>query len=228
MENLYLILLVISALVAIISIIIFVFLKNDEKNIKEVDNKYLLSLGKEYTKKEFEDRLFNQYINIKQAVINDDYMFLKDAVADNIYNQILLSTKEYKEKNINRNILNIEKGFSKLINFKIINNKEVIQLWIQYSDIEYETTSQEEYDENDEKIIREVITSGDKNNKVFHEYILTYVKNRMNNEKIICQNCGSINNLLLSSKCPICDNTLISKENHWVLVNKESTNLSKK
>ena len=63
--------------------------------------------------------------------------------------------------------------------------------------------------------------------EVAHEYILTFVKGRSNNENILCPNCGYQTALMLNSKCDRCGSVIVPKKMHWVLVDKKVSNLSK-
>ena len=228
METLFLVLLIVFILGMIGGIGTYIFLTFDEKKVKEISTSWLHKMGKEYSKEEFEDTMFEQYAEIEYAKVNGNYNFLKDVVSDEEYNSILLEVKNEQEQEVRKVISNINKGFSKLINFKIIKNQEVAKLWIQYSAIEYTTKKQEMENENGAKEIKNVIISGSDRVPVYHEYILTFVKERATSESVLCPSCGNKTNLLLRSKCSICDANIVPKTKHWVLVNKQISNINKK
>ena len=214
METLFLILLIIFIIGIIGSIGAILYFKMDEKNVQEVSTKYLQRLGKKYTKEEFEDLLFNQYVSIYEAINSEDYLLLRDLVSDDEYNKILMDIKECKEKNISKVVTNINKGFSKLINYKLVGNQEKVNVLIQYSSIEYTK------DLNEGNII-----AGSETNKIFNQYALTFVKDKSSTENIVCPSCGYQSKALLRSKCPICSSTIASKQGHWVYVGKERINI---
>ncbi len=214
--NLYLLGIIFFSIVLIGSISILIYLIKDEKNLKEVSKKDLIKYGKTYTKKEIEDQLFEVYQNILFDIGNDGYSLLKDMVSDQIYNELLLDLKNRREKQERRVISNIQKEFSKLISFQFIQDLEVIKLWVRYSSIEYTKIEKKELDENQQEIAKEIITEGNPNTPISHEYIVTFVKNKAQTEEIICPNCGYQTKILTSSHCARCDQEIVPKKMHWV------------
>ena len=225
--NLYIVGIIILSILVIVCICLLVYFIKDEKNLKEVTTDDLVKLGKVYTKEEFEEKMFNQYVNVIQSIQFSNYVLLKDIVSDDMYNQILINAKYNQEKNQFEVIDNIKKDFSKLISFKVINDLEVVKLWIRYSSYEYIKSNRKNIDENGIEVLEEVIVSGSTDNLVNNEYILTFVKNRVVDEKIVCPTCGYQEHLLTSSNCIRCDSEIIPKKMHWVLVDKVTTNISK-
>ena len=227
METFYLVMLIIFIICMIIAGALYFYFNLDEKKIKEVTTERLQSMGKEYTKEEFEETMFQQFVKIELAKVNDDYNMLKDIVSDDEYNNILLEVKKDKEQNIKKIITDIKKGYAKLIGFNIINNQEVANIWVQYSSVEYVQGYKEEIDEAKGKQIVPVIVSGNNKIPVYHEYILTFVKERSTLETAVCPSCGAKINIMLNSKCQFCDNMIVPKEKHWVYVKKEIANINK-
>ena len=225
--NTYIMLIIIFVVIIILAGLALAYFIYDEKNLKEVPNELLVKLGKQYTKEEFENALYNRYIEIVESIQNENYDLLRDVVADEEYNKMLLQIKENKEKVQKEMCVNFKKGFSKLISFKINNDIEVVKLWVQYSDNEYIEADREVVDENDEKHMEKVIIKGDKKKDIYHEYILTFVKGRTNTEDVLCPNCGYHTNLLMNQKCIRCDSIIAPKKMHWVYVGKVITNISK-
>lgn len=213
METLYLVLMIVFIIATIVSIGLYIFFKLDENNIKVVSNKLFNKLNKTYTKQEFENTMYNQYINIEESKNNNDYALLKDIVSDKEYNNILLERKKEDENNIKIIHMNFQKGFSKLINYKVINNQEVASFWIKYSCLE--------------NISSNINLNSNSIKPMEFEYIITYVKDNSSKEEIICPNCGQKIKILLNSKCSICDNTIVPKNGHWVYIGKEVPNIEK-
>lgn len=225
--NFYIIGIVLFAFVFIGSIFLLIYYIMDEKKLVEVTNERLKKLGKDYSKEEFENKMFEQYVNILSNIAYEDYSFLKDAVSDEEYNRILLIAKRNRETNEKMVINNIKKEFSKLIGFDVINDLEIAKLWVRYSCVEYVTGMRKEVDENGQEQVVETVVSGDKNSSKNYEYILTYVKNKSQTENIVCPSCGFQSHILTNSNCIRCEAEIIPKKMHWVFVEKISTNISK-
>lgn len=222
----------------IIGIIFFVFIigvccimlyfySKDEKKLVEVTNEQLVKMGKVYTKEDFENKMFEQYANIISSVAYENYTFLKDAVSDELYNQILLTAKKREERHEENIISDIKKEFSKLISFDIVKELEVAKLWVRYSCIEYVKGPRKSVDEDGQEIIINTVVDGNADQAVTYEYILTFVKNKSETENIVCPNCGFKYNILTSSTCMGCESEVVPKKLHWVYVDKISTNISK-
>ena len=222
----YIVLIVLFILVFICALMAFIYFLKDEKKILEIDTKTLQRYGKLYTKEEFENTMYNTYVDIINGIMNNDYSLLKDITSDEEYNKILNEIKLNKDQNIKKVVTNINKGFSKLIEFKIVNDLEICKLWIQYSDNEYTLGNREVENEDGTKEIKEIVISGDPNKVLYNEYIVTFVKDRTNTEEIMCPGCGYKTNLLLRSTCPHCDTTVLPKKMHWVYIGKVSSNIS--
>ena len=225
--NIYIILIIIFSIILIGAGLVFFYFVLDERKVKEVDNELLVRLGKKYTKEQFENVLFERYTSIISGIQNDSYNFLRDAVSDEEYNKILMQIKQNNDHMQKEIVENIRKDFSKLISFKINNDLEVAKLWVSYTDSEYTMAKRQVVDSDGKNVMQDVIIKGDKNKKIRHEYILTFVKGRSNNEEILCPNCGYQTVLMLDSKCNRCGSVIVPKKLHWVLVDKKVTSLSK-
>lgn len=224
----YIIGIIVFILVLLACTILLIYYIRDEKNLSEVSEEQLIKFGKTYTKKEFEDKMFNQYSNILTNIQYENYLFLKDAVADDIYNQILLLVKNNREKNQQKVVSNIKKDFCKLISFTQTDGLEIAKLWIKYSSIEYVKSMTRELDENKQTIMIEKIIEGNKDQIINSEYIITFIKDISEVEDIICPNCGYQAHLLTSSSCLRCDMEIVSKKKHWVFLKEEPVNMKKK
>ncbi len=226
--NIYLIFIILFSIVFVVSVGIFIYFIRDEKNLKEVSNKDLVKYGKTYSKEEMEEQLFGIYQNILLNIVNEDYSFLKDMVSDQIYNQLLLELKNRREKQEIQVITNIKKEWNKLIQFQVLDDLEIVKLWVRYSDIEYTKTIRKELEENQQEVSKEIIVEGNQEMPVAHEYILTFIRNKTKTEEIVCPNCGFQIKFLTSSHCIRCDQQIIPKTMHWVYVGKVDANLSNK
>lgn len=225
--NLYILGIIFFVLVIIICTILLIYYRNDEKNLKEVTNEELKQKGKFYTKEEFENRMFEQYSNILMNTQYEHYSFLKDAVSDEVYNQILLKAKQTHEKQEQNIIQNIKKEFCKLISFEFIQNLEVAKLWVRYSSIEYIKGLRKEVSNDGQEILVERVVEGNENTPISHEYILTFVKEKTETEKIVCPSCGYQTHMLTTSHCIRCDSEIVPKSKHWVFVEKNIININK-
>ena len=123
--NIYIILIIIFSIVIVGAALVYFYLSYDEKKLKEVDNELLVRLGKKYSKEEFEETMFQRYVDIILGIQNESYNFLRDAVSDEEYNRILLQIKENNNHMQKEMVANIRKDFSKLISFKLNNDLEV-------------------------------------------------------------------------------------------------------
>ena len=110
--NLYLLGMIFFLLVFIVSIFLLIYFIKDEKSLKEVTNQELIKLGKIYTKEEFENKIFELYANILTNITYENYTFLKDSVADQVYNEILLMAKKNRDNKEESIISNIKKGIN--------------------------------------------------------------------------------------------------------------------
>ncbi len=225
--NLYLLGIIFFLVLIIVGIFLLRYFIKDEKKLKEVSNEDLQKRGKKYTKEEIEEKMFNQYINIEMSMIDENYGFLRDAVSDQIYNQILLQIKENQKNQVKNKIQNVRKEFCKLIYLGYEQNLEIAKFWIRYSSIEYQTAQRNEVTEAGKEIVVERVVQGNDQVPIYHEYILTFVKDPTETEEIVCPHCGYQTNMLTSSKCIRCDSEIIPKSKHWVFVNKVTTNISK-
>ena len=203
--NIYIICIVIFSLILIGSILLLLYFIKDEKNIKEVTDDTLIKMGKVYTKNEFEDKMFEQYSNILLNVEYENYAYLKDVCSDDVYNQILMQVKQNRERQEHDIIRDIKKEFCRLISLEYVDNLEVAKFWVNYSSIEYITANRKQVLEDGSESLVETVVSGSKDSSINHEYILTFVREKSQNEDIVCPNCGYQAHMLTLSKCIRCD-----------------------
>jgi len=225
--NLYIVAIVLFSLVFVVCVFLLIYFIRDEKNLKEVTDRELMSFGKVYGKDEFEERLFNQYVNILESTQYDNYTFLKDAVSDDIYNQILVAINDNQDKGEKNIISDIKKEFSRLVDFRVIGEVEVAKLWVKYSSIEYVKGIRKEPDANGNIVASEVVVRGDKDKTIDYQYVLTFVKNHTQTENVVCPSCGFQTHMLTSSRCLRCEGEIVPKTMHWVLISKVVANIGK-
>ena len=225
--NIYIIGIIIFTLVLIVSIILLIYFIKDEKKLKEVTNDDLVKMNKVYTKDEIEEKMFEQYSNILLNIQYDNYAFLKDSVSDDIYNQILREIKNHQDKQEKKIVKDIKKEFCGLISLTQVNDLEVAKYWGRYSNIEYVVSNRKQMLSNGTEEIVETVVEGNKDIPITYEYILTFVKNKSQNENVVCPNCGYQTHMLTSSHCIRCDLEIVPKRMHWVYTGKVLTNISK-
>ena len=105
----YIVGIVIFVIVLLISTGLLIYFIKDERNLAEITTEQLMQFGKNYKKKDFENLLFEQYKNILSGINYENYSFLKDAVSDELYNQILLTAKTNREDQKESIITDIKK-----------------------------------------------------------------------------------------------------------------------
>lgn len=225
--TIYIIGIVVFSITFIVSLFLLIYFIKDEKNLKEVSNQDLMSMGKFYTKTDFEEKIFNQYTKILESSQYADYSFLKDAVSDQIYNQILLKLKQNQDLKQEEIITDIKMESSKLVAIYKEKNLEVAKVLVNYSSIEYIKKNEIKLDENNQEIVNEIIVQGSKDIPVNHECILTFVKDKTDTETIVCPNCGYQEQLVTSSRCIRCDLDIVPKTGHWVFVQKQDVSQTK-
>lgn len=222
----YIIGIIFFVLVIVVCCVMIYLYSKDEKKLLEVTDQQLLQMGKTYTKEQFENKMFEQYSNVIAGIAYENYVFLKDAVSDEFYNQILLDIKRRTERHETSVISDIRKEFCKLISFDVANDLEVAKLWVRYSCIEYVEGPRKSVDEDGQEVIINTVVDGDKNQPVNYEYILTFVKNKSETESIVCPTCGFKYDIATTSNCVGCESEIIPKRLHWVYVDKVTTNIS--
>lgn len=222
----YIIGIIFFVVVIVVCCVMLYFYSKDEKKLVEVTDEQLTKMGKVYTKEDFENKMFEQYANIISSVAYENYVFLKDSVSDELYNQILLTAKKREERHEEDVVSDIRKEFCKLISFDTVKDLEVAKLWVRYSCIEYVKGPRKSVDEDGQEIMINAVVDGDADQAVTHEYILTFVKNKSETENIVCPNCGFKYSILTSSTCMGCESEVVPKRLHWVYVDKVTTNIS--
>ena len=199
-------------------------LTKQEKEYMEVSNQYLKDIGKNYTKEEFSMAIFELYRNIIQAVQDENYLYLRESLSDEIYNSYLMAIKNSKERNAKTIVEDMNPVFSKLISLAVKDNMEIAKVWLKVNYHEYiiDTTPPEELGTR----IEPRVIGGSKTKLLEKEYILTLVKTRTEKESVVCANCGYVTNVVTRNTCVRCGANVVSRHYHWVMVAKEETRTS--
>ena len=196
-------------------------LTKQEKEYMEVSNQYLKDIGKSYTKEEFSMTIFEMYRNIIQAVQEENYLYLRESLSDEIYNNYLMAIKNSKERHAKTIVEDMNPIFSKLISLAVKDNVEVAKVWLKVSYHEYviDTTPPKPEEMGMRKGSR--VISGSKTKLLEKEYILTLVKTRTEKESVVCANCGYVTNVVTKNACVGCGANIVSRHYHWVMIAKE-------
>ena len=62
--NIYTILIIVFSIVLIGAGLVFIYFMLDERKVKEVDNELLVRLGKQYTKEQYENIMFERFVSM--------------------------------------------------------------------------------------------------------------------------------------------------------------------
>lgn len=209
-------------IILIIAIIVCVFmltkLSKQENEYMEVSNKYLKNIGKDYTKDQFASWAFQFYNQIILSVQHENYEYLRDVLADDLYNNYLISIKNAKDRNVKNIVEDMKPIFTKLVSLVIKDDLEIAKVWIKVSYLEYTMDITPSTEENP---IKDRIIMGSKNHKLEKEYMLTLVKGRTEKESVACPNCGFVTHIVSQNTCSRCGAVVVNRRYHWVLIGKE-------
>ena len=208
-------------IVILICLIMITKLSKDESMYMEVSDKYLKNIGKDYTSKEYGNWAYSLYSQIISGVEYENYELLRDVLADQLYNNYLISISQAKERNVKNIVSNMSPIFSKLVNLTIKDDIEIAKVWMRVSYHEYVVDVSPIKEEDKDKIQGDRIISGSKTKRNEKEYILTFVKNRTEKESIACPNCGYVTRIISQNNCTRCGSTIVNRKYHWVLAGKE-------
>lgn len=209
-------------IILIIVIVVCVFmltkLSKQENEYMEVSNKYLKNIGKDYTKDQFASWAFQFYNQIILSVQHENYEYLRDVLADDLYNNYLISIKNAKDRNVKNIVEDMKPIFTKLVSLVIKDDLEIAKVWIKVSYLEYTMDITPSTEENP---IKDRIIMGSKNHKLEKEYMLTLVKGRTEKESVACPNCGFVTHIVSQNTCSRCGAVVVNRRYHWVLIGKE-------
>ena len=212
---------VVLALVIIVCAFILIGLSKEENKYMEVSNKYLKNIGKDYTKDEFASWAFTFYNQIILSIQHENYNYLRDVLADELYNNYLIGIKNAKSRNIQNVVEDIKPTFSKLVSLVVKDDIEIAKVWLKLSYIEYTKDISPISEENQDSIPKERIIAGSKDRRIEKEYMITLVKGRTEKESVACPNCGFITNIVSQNTCSRCGANVVNRRYHWVMIGKE-------
>lgn len=159
---------------------------------------------------EFKTQAFNIYKDIQTAWMNFDTDTIRKLTTDEIYNMYSsqLETLKLKcQKNIMKDITLEE---VKIIDIKEINNIITTTVYMRVKCYDY--------------VIKEKTSEtvrGKDNQKIIIEYVLSFVKSKVNNKsEEKCPNCGAPVDIKVSATCPYCDSTLVKDAADYVMSKK--------
>ena len=209
---------IILIIVIVVCIFMLTKLSKQENEYMEVSNKYLKNIGKDYTKDQFASWAFQFYNQIILSVQHENYEYLRDVLADDLYNNYLISIKNAKDRNVKNIVEDMKPIFTKLVSLVIKDDLEIAKVWIKVSYLEYTMDITPSTEENP---IKDRIIMGSKNHKLEKEYMLTLVKGRTEKESVACPNCGFITHIVSQNTCSRCGAVVVNRRYHWVLIGKE-------
>lgn len=212
---------VLLVIVIIVCAFMLVELSKDESKFMEVSNQYLKNIGKSYTRDEYANWAFSFYHQVIMGLQNENYEFLRDVLADEIYNNYLISIKNMKDRNLKNVVENVKPIFSKLVSLVVKDDIEIAKVWLKISYVEY-TIDVTPINEDAKGVITgDRVVAGNKNRHIEKEYMLTLVKNRTEKESIACPHCGYVSKIISQNTCSRCGANVVNRRYHWVLTGKE-------
>lgn len=209
---------IILIIVIVVCIFMLTKLSKQENEYMEVSNKYLKNIGKDYTKDQFASWAFQFYNQIILSVQHENYEYLRDVLADDLYNNYLISIKNAKDRNVKNIVEDMKPIFTKLVSLVIKDDLEIAKVWVKVSYLEYTMDITPSTEENP---IKDRIIMGSKDHKLEKEYMLTLVKGRTEKESVACPNCGFITHIVSQNTCSRCGAVVVNRRYHWVLIGKE-------
>lgn len=209
---------IILIIVIVVCIFMLTKLSKQENEYMEVSNKYLKNIGKDYTKDQFASWAFQFYNQIILSVQHENYEYLRDVLADDLYNNYLISIKNAKDRNVKNIVEDMKPIFTKLVSLVIKDDLEIAKVWVKVSYLEYTMNITPSTEEN---TIKDRIIMGSKDHKLEKEYMLTLVKGRTEKESVACPNCGFVTHIVSQNTCSRCGAVVVNRRYHWVLIGKE-------
>lgn len=169
----------------------------------------------DFDKEEFQNIVYNIYVNIQKAWMNFDYKTLRKYTSDELYNLYYSELEVLKLKNQQ----NIMEEFE-LHNFEITemehsNGKIALEVHMIVDCYDYVINKNNH------------VVRGTKKYKNIYEYELTLVKG-INSNSNICPNCGAPIENHNSITCEYCDTSIINSNHDWVLNKKRMLKQTRK
>lgn len=185
-------------------------ISNKSNNYHDIDISKINEIDKDMNVNEFKDKVFNIYKDIQTAWMNFDTDTIRKLTTDEIYNMYssqLETLKLKKQKNVMTDITLDE---VKIIDIKEQNNIITTSVYLRVKCYDY--------------VIKEAtneVVRGREKDKIVIEYVLSFVKSSVNNNKEEkCPNCGAKVEINSSSTCPYCDSVLVKDASDYVMSKK--------
>lgn len=179
-------------------------------NYNDIDVSRIISVAPNLNINEFKSKAFNIYRDIQIAWMNFDTDIIRNLTTDELYNMYssqLETLKLKKQKNIMSDI-SLEEV--KVINVKKVGNVITIDTYMRVKCYDYVIK------ESTGETVR-----GKNNQKIIIEYVISFVKSSVNdNKEEKCPNCGAPVEINSSSTCPYCDSTLVRDAGEYVMSKK--------
>lgn len=185
-------------------------ISNKTNNYQDIDVSKIREIDSEMNINEFKMKAFNIYRDIQTAWMNFDTKTIRKLTTDEIYNMYssqLETLKLKKQKNI---ITDITLDEVKIIDIKEQNNIITTSVYLRVKCYDYVI----------KEVTNEVVRGRDKD-KIVIEYVLSFVKSAINNNKEEkCPNCGAKIEINSSNTCPYCDSVLVKDASDYVMSKK--------
>jgi len=184
---------------------------NKYNNYNDIDVSRIISVAPNLNIGEFKMKAFNIYRDIQTAWMNFDTDTIRKLTTDELYNMYssqLETLKLKKQKNIMSDIYLEE---VKVINVKKVGNVITVDTYMRVKCYDYVIK------ESTGETVR-----GKDNQKIIIEYIISFVKSSVNdNKEEKCPNCGAPVEINSSSTCPYCESTLVRDSGEYVMSKKK-------
>ena len=185
-------------------------ISNKTNNYQDIDVSKISEIDKDMNINEFKMKVFNIYRDIQTAWMNFDTETIRKLTTDEIYNMYSSQLETLKLKGQKNIMTDITLDEVKIINIKKQNNIITTSVYLRVKCYDYvikEATSE--------------VVRGREKDKIVIEYVLSFVKSAVNNNKEeICPNCGAKVEINSSSTCPYCDSVLVKDASDYVMSKK--------
>ena len=184
--------------------------KTKSNNYQDTSSSKILEVDKELNSAELKMKAFNIYRDLQTAWMNFDTETIRKLTTDEIYNMYSSQLETLKLKNQKNIMTNIELEEVKIIDIKNENNVITVDTYMRVKCYDYVIN------EKTGETLR-----GENNQKIIIEYVISYVKSAVNNNKEeTCPNCGAKVDINSSAVCPYCDSTLVKNSADYVMSKK--------
>lgn len=185
-------------------------ISNKTNNYQDIDVSKISEIDKDMNINEFKIKAFNIYRDLQTAWMNFDTETIRKLTTDEIYNMYSSQLETLKLKGQKNIMINITLDEVKVIDIKKQNNIISTSVYLRVKCYDYVI----------KEATNEVVRGRDKD-KIVIEYVLSFVKSAVNNNKEeICPNCGAKVEINSSSTCPYCDSVLVKDASDYVMSKK--------